>query len=271
MNSPSICLMNSVHQERAGGLPNLQDRIVWITGAGSGIGRAIAIGFAAAGAKVALTGRRTEALAETASQIGETALVVPADVSDADQVAKAYETVSQAWGVVDVLVNNAGRNSSKRHWRQLTVTEMSSMLDVNLKTAFLCSMMVLPAMRSRKGGTLIHVGSMSATMVFPTAGASYAAAKAGLRQKSAHINAEEGIHGIRSICIHPGEVATEILASRPNPPTQAEQELMLQAQDIATVALFAAGLPARVTVSEITIVPTDNQAWRSHAQAIANG
>jgi NADP-dependent 3-hydroxy acid dehydrogenase YdfG len=252
-------------------LPTLQDRIVWITGAGSGIGRAMGIAFAAAGAKVALTGRRIQALAETASQIGEASLVVPADVSDADQVAEAYETVCKAWGAVDVLVNNAGRNSSKRHWRQLTVAEMSSLLDVNLKTAFLCSMEVLPAMRARKGGTLIHVGSMAATMVFPTAGASYAAAKAGLRQMSAHINAEEGIHGIRSICIHPGEVVTEILAARPNPPTSAEQALMLQAEDIAAAAVFAAGLPARVTVSEITIVPTDNQAWRSYAQAIANG
>jgi NADP-dependent 3-hydroxy acid dehydrogenase YdfG len=270
MNSPSLCSMNPARQEATPGLPTLQDRIVWITGAGSGIGRAMAIVFAAAGAKVALTGRRVDALAETASQIGVTALVVPADVSDADQVAEAHQTVSKTWGAVDVLVNNAGRNSSQRHWRQLTVAEMSSMLDVNLKTAFLCSMAVLPAMRERKGGTLIQIGSMAATMVYPTAGASYAAAKAGLRQMSAHLNAEEGIHGIRSICIHPGEVATEILATRPNPPTQAEQALMLQAEDVAAVAVFAAGLPARVTVSDITIVPTDNQAWRSYAHTIAN-
>jgi len=268
---PSIGSMDPANHEKIQRLPILQDRIVWITGAGSGIGRAIAIVFAEAGARVALTGRRIDALAETALEIGETAMVVPADVSDADQVTEAYETVNKAWGAVDVLVNNAGRNSSKRHLRQLTVAEMSSILDVNLKTAFLCSMAVLPAMRARKAGTLIHVGSMAATMVFPTAGASYAAAKSGVRQMSAHINAEEGIHGIRSICIHPGEVATEILATRPKPPTQAEQALMLQAKDVATVALFAAGLPARVTVSDLTIVPTDNQAWRSFARAIANG
>jgi NADP-dependent 3-hydroxy acid dehydrogenase YdfG len=88
---------------------------------------------------------------------------------------------------------------------------------------------------------------------------------------SAYINAEEGIHGIRSICINPGEVATEILASRPNPPSQAEQALMLQAEDIAAAALFAAGLPPRATVSDLTILPTDNQAWRSYAAAIAKG
>jgi NADP-dependent 3-hydroxy acid dehydrogenase YdfG len=266
MNILSDSSVNSATQEN---VQILRDRIVWITGAGSGIGRAIAIAFAAAGARVALTGRRVDALAKTASEIGETAMVVPADVSDADQVAEACETVSKAWGGVDVLVNNAGRNSSKRHLGQLTVAEMSSMLDVNLKTAFLCSMAVLPAMRVRRAGTLIHIGSMAATMVFPTAGATYAAAKSGVRQMSAHINAEEGIHGIRSICIHPGEVATEIMAARPKPPTEAEQALMLQVEDVAAVALFAAGLPARATLSEITILPTDNQAWRSYAHAIA--
>lgn len=249
--------------------PTLKDCIVWITGAGSGIGRAIAIDFAAAGARLALTGRRIDALAETASLIGQAAIVVPADMTDSDQVAKAYETVQQTWGDVEILVNNAGRNSSKRHLSQLTVAEMSSMLDVNLKTAFLCSMVVLPAMRAKKAGTLIHIGSMSATMVFPTAGATYAAAKAGLKHLSAHINAEEGIHGIRSICIQPGEVATEIMAARPTPPTLAEQALMLQAEDVAAAALFAAGLPARVTVSELTLLPTDNKAWRSYAHTIA--
>jgi NADP-dependent 3-hydroxy acid dehydrogenase YdfG len=256
-------------QEKMDRGQTLQDRNVWITGAGSGIGRAIAVAFAAAGARVALTGRRIDALAATAAEIGETAMVVSADVSDPAQVGQAYETVQKAWGAVDVLVNNAGRNSSKRHLGQLTVAEMSSMLDVNLKTAFLCSMAVLPAMRARKAGTLIHIGSMSATMVFPTAGATYAAAKAGLRHLSTHINAEEGIHGIRSICIHPGEVATEIMAARPILPTPEEQALMLQAEDVAAAAMFAVGLPARVTVSELTLLPTDNQAWRSYAHAIA--
>jgi NADP-dependent 3-hydroxy acid dehydrogenase YdfG len=271
MNIPQSVSMNPADQEKMHQLPTLEDRIVWITGAGSGIGRAIAIAFAASGARVALTGRRIDALAGTASEIGKAAIVVPADVSDADQVAEAHETVFKAWGTVDVLVNNAGRNSSKRHLPQLTVAEMASMLDVNLKAAFLCSMAVLPSMRARKAGTLIHIGSMASTMVLPTAGASYAAAKSGVRQMSAHINAEEGIHGIRSICIHPGEVATEILAARPNPPTQAEQALMLRAEDIAAVALFAVGLPARATVSDITIVPTDNKPWRSYAHAIAEG
>ena len=252
-------------------MPTLQDRIVWITGAGSGIGRAIAIGFAAAGARVALTGRRVDALAQTASEIGQAAIVVPADVTNADQVAEAYETVNKAWGAVDVLVNNAGRNSSKRHLRQLTVAEMSSLLDVNLKTAFLCSMAVLPAMRARKTGTLIHIGSMAATMVFPTAGATYAAAKSGVRLMSAYINAEEGIHGIRSICINPGEVATEILAARPNPPTQAEQALMRNPERVGrSVGMLAAALLSSAGHLALCTAPLPDRSYRKVAMIIAD-
>jgi NADP-dependent 3-hydroxy acid dehydrogenase YdfG len=98
--------MNPVNREEMRRIPTLQDRIVWITGAGSGIGRAVAIGFAAAGARVALTGRRVDALAETASEIGQAAIVVPADVTNVDQVTEAYETIDKAWGAVDVLVKS---------------------------------------------------------------------------------------------------------------------------------------------------------------------
>src|SRR5580692_6118660 len=104
--------MNPANREEMHRIPILQDRIVWITGAGSGIGRAIAIGFAAVGARVGLTGRRVDALAQTASEIGQAAIVVPADVTDANQVAEAYETIQGVWGAVDVLVNNAGGNTN---------------------------------------------------------------------------------------------------------------------------------------------------------------
>jgi NADP-dependent 3-hydroxy acid dehydrogenase YdfG len=268
MDNPT---MNTTEPEKMPRTLSLQDCSVWITGAGSGIGRAIAISFAAAGARVALTGRRVDALARTASQIGEAAIVVPADVTDADQVTQAYDSVCKAFSTVDVMVNNAGRNSAKRYLRQLTVEEMSSLLEANLRSAFLCSMAVLPAMRAKKAGTLIHIGSMAATMVYPTAGAGYAAAKSAVRQMSAHINAEEGICGIRSICINPGEVATEIMAARPKPPSKEDLAVMLLPEDVAAAALFAASLPPRATVSELTIVPTDNQPWRSYAQAIATG
>ena len=93
------------------------------------------------------------------------------------------------------------------------------MVDVNLKGPFLCSLAVLPAMRERRAGTLIHVVSNAATGIFSVSGPAYTASKHGARAMSATLNAEEGIHGIRSICINPGEVATPILDKRPKPPS----------------------------------------------------
>ena len=247
------------------------ERVVWVTGAGSGIGRATAIAFAQAGARVALTGRRSEALAETAGAIGRAAVVVQADLASPAEIIRAHAAVVAALGPVDVLVNNAGANTRQRNWRDLAVEAAVAMLDVNLRAPFLCSMAVLPGMRAKQGGTLIHIASVSAVSLFPPAGPAYGASKAGVHMMSAHLNAEEGINGIRSICINPGEVATEILDRRPVPPSAAERALMLQAEDIAAAAVFAASLPGRATVADMTILPTDNQLWRPFAQAAAKG
>ena len=129
-------------------------------------------------------------------------------------------------------------------------------------------MAVLPGMRAKRAGTLIHIGSVSGVGVFPASGGAYGASKAGVNMMSGHINAEEGINGIRSICINPGEVATEILDKRPVPPSAADRVLMLQAEDIAAAAVFCAGLPGRATVADMTILPTDNQFWRPFAKGI---
>ncbi len=242
--------------------------VVWVTGAGSGIGRATALAFAKAGARVALTGRRADALAETAAGIAG-AVVVRADLSDPAEVVRAHAAVVAALGPVDVLVNNAGANTKRRHLHELAADGLAGVLAVNLAAPFLCSMAVLPGMRAKRAGTLIHIGSISGTDLFPASGASYGASKAGVNMMSAHINAEEGVNGIRSVCINPGEVATDILDTRPNPPSAADRLLMLQAEDIAAAAVFAASLPPRATVADMTIVPTDNQIWRPFAQGLS--
>ena len=244
-------------------------QVVWVTGAGSGIGRATAVAFAAAGARVALTGRRAEALEATAAAIGGGAVVVAADLSDAAEVTRAHAAVVAALGPVDVLFNNAGTNVKRRHLHELAGDALAGVLAVNLAAPFLCSMAVLPGMRAKRAGTLIHIGSVSGVALFPASGAAYGASKAGVGMMSAHINAEEGVNGIRSVCINPGEVATDILDSRPRPPSAADRALMLQAEDIAAAAVFVAGLPQRATVADMTILPTDNQFWRPFAQGLA--
>jgi NADP-dependent 3-hydroxy acid dehydrogenase YdfG len=247
------------------------DRVVWVTGAGSGIGRATAIAFAKMGARVALTGRRADALAETAAQIGEAAIVIPADLADPAEITRAHAAVVAGLGAVEVLVNNAGNNTRHRHWHELAADAMGTMMDVNLRAPFLCCMAVLPAMREKKAGTLIHIASVSGVTMFPASGPAYGASKAGVSMMSAHLNAEEGIHGIRSICINPGEVATEILDRRPKPPSAEDRALMLHADDIAAAAVFAASLPGRATVADMTILATDNQIWRPFAQGLVPG
>jgi NADP-dependent 3-hydroxy acid dehydrogenase YdfG len=253
-------------------LESLAGQVAWITGAGTGIGRATALAFAAAGCPVALTGRRRGPLGETAELVtkaGGTALVVPTDVTDPDAVTAAHAAVVEGLGEVRILVNDAGLNAKDRHWRNLGVPDMSAIVDVNLKGPFLCSMAVLPAMRARGGGTLIHVVSLAGTAIFVVSGPAYIAAKHGARAMSASLNAEEGIHGIRSICINPGEVATPLMDMRPIPPSKEARALMVQPEDIAAAALFAARLPPRTCIADMTVVPTDNNAHRAEARAIA--
>ncbi len=251
---------------------SLQNRVVWITGAGTGIGRAMAHAFAAQGARIALTGRRADALAavETAlRESGAAVMTAQADVTGPAQVTAAHAAIAAAWGEVDILVNNAGGNAKNRHWRNLSAADMAAIVDVNLKGPFLCTLAVLPAMRARRDGLLIHVASLAGTAIFPVTGATYTAAKHGVRAMSQTLNAEEGIHGIRSVCINPGEVETDILNSRPNPPSAADRALMVQPEDIAAAAVFAATLPARACIADMTMVPTDNQFHRATARAIA--
>ncbi|HUZ65376.1 MAG TPA: SDR family oxidoreductase [Acetobacteraceae bacterium] len=249
----------------------LKGRIAWITGAGSGIGRAIALTFAGAGAQVALTGRTEASLRETEAMIraaGGTVLLAPADVTDAAAVRAAHDKVAQAWGHPDILVNNAGSNVGRRHWKNLGPEGAAEVIDVNLKAPFLCSLAVLPAMRAKGGGMLIHIASLAGTAIHAVSGPSYTAAKHGAVAMSATINAEEGIHGIRSVCICPGEVATPILDKRPAPPSAEDRALMVQPDDIAAAALFCATLPPRACVTDLVIVPTDNHAHRATARAI---
>lgn len=142
-------------------MKRLEGKTAWITGAGSGIGRAIAISFAAEGAKVALTGRRTAPLEETAKMIGSGAVIVPADLTDEKQVAAALAKVESSIGGPDILVNNAGVNLPKRYLHQLTPDAIRSLVDGNLTAPFFTSVAVLPGMRKRGGGHIIQIASMA--------------------------------------------------------------------------------------------------------------
>jgi NADP-dependent 3-hydroxy acid dehydrogenase YdfG len=248
---------------------DLAGRIAWITGAGSGIGRAIAISFARQGARLALTGRRAAALEETARLTGTDALVVPADLTDDAAITAAHATVAAKLGSPDILVNNAGANTPRRYLHQLNAAAARSLIDANLTQAMLTSMAVLPGMRARGGGTIVQVASMAGKVVSFLSGPGYTAAKHGLVALSQAINQEQGIHNIRSCCICPGEVATDILKARPEPVPEEDVARLLQPEDLARIALFLVTLPPHVCIAELQVTPTYQRLLAEQARRIA--
>lgn len=250
-------------------MKRLEGKTAWVTGAGTGIGRAIAIAFAAEGAKVALTGRREAPLKETAEMMQGQAQIVPADLTDPAQVERAVRAVAQGIGGPDILVNNAGVNLPRRYLHQLTPDAIKSLVDGNLTAPFYTSVAVLPGMKARGGGMIIQIASMAGKGISFLSGPGYIAAKHGFVALSQAINQENGIHNIRSCCICPGEVATPILKNRPEPVPQEDIERLLQPEDLAAMALFAATMPPHVNITEMLVTPTYMRLVAPNARKVA--
>jgi NADP-dependent 3-hydroxy acid dehydrogenase YdfG len=242
----------------------LTGKVAWVTGAGSGIGRAAAIALAKEGATVVLTGRRKEPLQETAAaikQAGGKAEVKPADLMKAAAVTRIAKGIEKKYGRCDILVNNAGLNILDRTWAKLSHAGAEQVLDGNLTSAFYCSSAVLPMMRKRKDGVLIHTSSMAGRHPSPLSGAAYSAAKHGVVAMSHVINMEECVNGIRSCVVCPGEVATPILDRRPIPVSKEERAKMAQSEDVGDLIRYVACLPPHVTINEVWITPTWNRGY----------
>lgn len=193
-------------------------RTVWITGAGSGIGAAMARGFSAAGYAVALTSRDRDSLSRVAQSLDAGARVLerPGDVTDRDDMAEAAADVANWGGGLQVLCNNAGLNIPKRKWADLDWESWDQLLAVNLTGALNVIAACLPIMRMQKDGIMIHTSSWAGRFHSATGGVAYGASKHALSDLSASLNDEEGKNGIRSTALCPAEVATPLLAKRPN-------------------------------------------------------
>ena len=229
-----------------------------VTGAGSGVGRAIALALARQGWRVALVGRRKGSLLETvklASKKSANLLVCLCDVGDALAVAKMAKGVMRKFGDVEVLVNAAGINVPRRALEVLSLEDYRAMLATNLDGAYYCIQAFLPAMRRQKAGSIINIVSDSAKLANVKAGAGYVASKFGLAGLTQAVNAEERVNGIRACAIFPGDIDTPLLNRRPVPPTPEARQRMLQSEDVAACALLAINLPPRAVVEEILIRP----------------
>jgi NADP-dependent 3-hydroxy acid dehydrogenase YdfG len=242
----------------------LSGKIAWVTGAGSGIGEAVAERFAAEGAVTVITGRRKERLEEVAGRIrasGGTAHVQPADLMRSAEVQRVADWIGTTLGRLDLLVSNAGLNVTARSWAQLAPEGIDELIQGNLASAFYVARAVLPIMRAQGGGVMIHTASMAGRHVGVMSGGGYSAAKHGVVAMSHSINMEECVNGIRSTAFCPGEVNTEILKKRPNPLSQEQLDQMLQPADCAELLLYVATLPPHVTMNEVWLTPTHNRGY----------
>jgi 3-oxoacyl-[acyl-carrier protein] reductase len=196
---------------------NLSGKVALVTGASRGIGRAIAVALARAGADVAVHYHtRKEAARETAAQItalGRRSLVLPANVAAAAEVTRLVAAVENGLGTVDVLVNNAGA-ARPLPLEQVTERDFDEMLAINLKSAFLLTQAVLPGMRARGWGRVINISSVAA-QVGGVVGPHYAASKAGLHGLTHAYAALLAKEGITVNAIAPALIETEMVTSNP--------------------------------------------------------
>jgi NAD(P)-dependent dehydrogenase (short-subunit alcohol dehydrogenase family) len=228
-----------------------------VTGAGSGVGRAVAIKFAAEGWRVALVGRGAQALAETAALTaaddGGRVAAFPCDVSAPDAVAAMGADVLARFGTVDVLVNSAGINVPQRRLETLSTDDWHRVLATNLHGAYYCVQAFLPGMRQRQTGTIININSDAGQAARDVSGAAYVSSKFGLRGLTQQINIEERGHGVRACSICPRDINTPLLDRRLQPPAPEVRARMLQPEDLAACVWLVATLPPRAVLDEISV------------------
>lgn len=244
----------------------LDGKVAWVTGAGSGIGEAAALKLAEEGAAVVLTGRRREPLDAVAGRIGAmggTAHVQPADLTRAAEVQAVGAFLREGPGRLDVLANNAGLNIPDRRWSALTTEGVDAVVNGNLLSAFYCVTVALPFMRAQHDGVLIHTASFAGRFVGVLSGPAYTAAKHAVVAMSHSLNLEEGVNGIRSTALCPGEVSTPILDKRPVPVSAADRARMVQPEDCGDLIRYVACLPPHVVINEVLIGPTFNRSYAS--------
>jgi NADP-dependent 3-hydroxy acid dehydrogenase YdfG len=240
---------------------NIEGKVVVITGASSGLGEATARHLSAQGASVVLGARRQDriqALARELTGSGGKAIAVTTDVAHRAQVEKLVDAAMQAYGRIDVMINNAGL-MPQAPLERLKVDEWDRMIDVNIKGVLHGIAAALPYMKQQKAGHFINVSSVAGHQVGPGF-AVYAATKHAVRALSEGLRQEVKPYNIRTTVISPGVVATELPGSTTEPDTfervRKAYEIAIPADSFARIAVFAISQPDDVDVNEILFRPT---------------
>ena len=234
-------------------LTPLSGQVAVVTGAGRGIGAAIAHKLAALGATVAVCGRTLKTLEATASSIsalGGHARALACDVRDLESVQTLAAAVAQSFGKIDILVNNAGVGSFATPLHEMTPQAWEKLLNTNLRGVFYCVRSFAPMMILAGTGHIVNISSLAGKNALPN-GAAYAASKWGLNGLSYSIAEELRGHGIRVSVVCPGSVDTEL-----SPHTGKDSNKMLKPEDVAHVVAMLVTQAPQSFASEVLLRPT---------------
>ena len=235
-----------------------------VTGAGSGIGRAVALALLGKGYRVALAGRRREALEETvraAADDGARMLAVPTDVGDEAAVRALFQRVERHFGRLDLLFNNAGTGGPPLPFDELTLEQWNTVVAVNLTGAFLCAREAFALMKrqSPRGGRIINNGSISAHAPRPNS-APYTATKHAVTGLTRSLSLDGRAHDIACGQIDIGNAATGMADRIKQGVPQANGEIMpepvMDVRHVADAVLYMAGLPLDANVQFMTVMAT---------------
>ena len=243
---------------------NQAHKIALVTGAGTGIGRCVALALLDHGYSVVLSGRRRPALDETAAAAGagsDRALAVAADVCDPDSVAALFAETKRAFGRLDLLFNNAGINAPAVPIEDLTLEQWRSVIDTNLTGAFLCTQEAVRLMKSQTpmGGRIINNGSVSAHAPRPNT-APYTATKHAITGLTKSTSLDGRKYDIACGQIDIGNAATDMAAPMSRGVPQANgsiaAEPLMDLEHVANAVVYMAGLPLDANVQFLTVMAT---------------
>lgn len=234
-----------------------------VTGAGSGIGRACALALLGAGYRVALLGRRSQALEETAALAADPsrALILPADAGKEAEVDAAFERVRAEFGRLDLLFNNAGISAPAVPIDELSVAQWQAVVDVNLTASFLCARAAFKLMKSQspRGGRIVNNGSISAHAPRPNS-AAYTSTKHAITGLTKCLSLDGRPHDIACGQLDIGNALTEMAQPMTQGVRQANGQIAIEAtMDVAHVAsalLYMASLPLEANVQFMTVMAT---------------
>jgi NAD(P)-dependent dehydrogenase (short-subunit alcohol dehydrogenase family) len=239
----------------------MADKIALVTGAGSGIGRAVSLALAGAGFSLVLAGRRMERLREVAREGGDGCTPIAADVTDESQVKTLFDAIQSRFGRLDLLFNNAGTAAPPTAFQDIPAAQWRSLIDTNLTGAFLCAQAAYRMMQHQRpmGGRIINNGSISASVPRPHM-AGYTASKHAITGLTRSISLEGRSYNIACGQIDIGNTATSLASSIAKGTLQADLSLKAEptfdVKHVAEAVLYMASLPLEANVQFMTVMAT---------------